>query len=836
MELQQLARIKNLMESKKVTYAQLAEASGMSVITLKRLLGNTEYNPTFETIKKIALALGVPYLEILEGKEFNAKEFLGVKGYIDYRGKITRINSLNDLRKITEQINTEVNAKSIEGEYEKQDKNNQQTQIKEPIDISSIDLSKEEEYDTKQLYTWSFRKSDDEKDIEELDVKGKKGKAEPFTNDLGNMCKGYPFKVCGEEFQNSECAYIAGLFSLNTPKSIKIQKELQECDNGYEAKKAIRRKYEQVGGLHREDWNTFNVQWMLYVVWQKVSQNKVFSKKLMVIPDNAMIVENSTYQKGETALFWGMKNEELRKAHDIIDIAVEIEQYDAKKKDVNVSKRKKRSALNHIGVWEGVNCMGKILTICKHCLEKGIEPPIDYDLLRSKQIYLFGKLLTFEDAPKAADKATQVPVEAPKRKVEEKPTEEKKTSQEGSKQVDSSENRVKGIIGAVIGDVVGSRFEFYRMKGDKIPTRYKLFASSSSLTDDTVLTMAVADALMHKKEFRDTFWTWAKRYPHAGFGRSFKTWLRGGKDLSNDSKGNGCGMRVSPVGFYANSLEETLELARQSAIISHNSEEGIRGAQSIAAATYMAKEHRPKDEIKSYIENTFGYNLDQTDEEIETKVAGLTQRGERELAENTCPLAIIAFLVTDDYESAIKKAISYSCDTDTVACMAGGIASAYYGVPQAIIDEAQEYLPQEFIDVINEFDGINLHNTRTTPKDCHRWGDIIVYGSGENKNGETEAFTASKYFGASKVLEGMEKRAYAIPTVGRSLDEIKAGVDRFIEYADANPDKTFLVTRVGCSKAGYSPKDIAPMFKRVANLPNIYLPVEFREALNSSKS
>lgn len=397
MEQQQIDRIKNMMRSKNVTYPQLSSASGLSEITLRRLLRDTNYNPTIDTIKKIALALGVPYLEILEGREFNKKEFLGVKGYVDYRGKITRINSINDLKKITEQINTELNSKDTEAKYEKLDKENQQTQATDAIDISSIDLFKEERYDTKQLYTWSFRKSDDEKDIEELDVKMKRGKTDVFKNDLGNMCKGYPFKVCGEEFQNSECAYIAGLFSQNTPMNIKIQRELQACDNGYEAKKAIRRKYEQVGGFHREDWNTFNVQWMLYVVWQKVSQNKEFSDKLRVIPDNAMIVENSSYQKGDTALFWGMKNEELRKAHDIIDIAVELEQYDAKKKDVNVSKRKKRSALNHIGVWEGVNCMGKILTICKHCLEHGIEPPIDYNLLRSKKIYLFGRLLTFEE-------------------------------------------------------------------------------------------------------------------------------------------------------------------------------------------------------------------------------------------------------------------------------------------------------------------------------------------------------------------------------------------------------------------------------------------------------
>lgn len=392
----------------------------------------------------------------------------------------------------------------------------------------------------------------------------------------------------------------------------------------------------------------------------------------------------------------------------------------------------------------------------------------------------------------------------------------------------SPEGYVRGIIGAVIGEIVGSRFEFAK----KLPRKkYKLFGSQCTFTDDTVLTMAIADALLHKKDFKDSLWEWGHRYPHAGFGRSFKKWMRGDKDISNDSKGNGCGMRVSPIGFYAKTLDEALELARQSAIISHNSMEGIKGAQSIAAAIYLARLHTPKEEIKKYIEDSFGYNLHLADEEIKTIVGGLTDLGQKQLAENTCPLAIIAFLVTEDYESSIKKAISYFIDTDTVACMTGGIAAAYYGVPVEIINEVTDFLPQEILDVINEFDGLKLHNRRITPKTFNRWGDILVYGSGENKNGETEGYSASRYFGASNVLEGIDGRTYAIPTVERSLREIQTSVDRFCEYATSHQEKTFLVTRIGCSKAGYKPKDIAPMFAKVANLPNIYLPSEFREQL-----
>ena len=401
----------------------------------------------------------------------------------------------------------------------------------------------------------------------------------------------------------------------------------------------------------------------------------------------------------------------------------------------------------------------------------------------------------------------------------------------------TSDIRVHGIIGAVIGEVIGSRFEFNRRNNKPIPSTYKLFASTCTFTDDTVLTMAIADSLLHKREFRDTIWEYGHKYPNAGFGQSFKNWMKGDKEATNNSKGNGCGMRVSPIGFYAKSLDEALELARKSAIISHNSDEGIKGAQSIAAATFLANQHTPKGEIKRYIETTFGYNLDLTDEEIEIKVSGMTKKGERELAENTCPLAIIAFLVTDDYESAIRKAIGYSCDTDTVAIMTGGMASAYYGVPMSFIEEVQEYLPQEFIDIINEFDGLHMNNHRITPSTYNRWGDILVYGSGEEEKGELAPRVFSRYFeGNPKVTDGLSGRAYAIPTVGKSLKTIKANVKRFCEFAKANQDKTFLITKIGCSEmAGYDEKDIAPMFAKIADLPNVYLPKKFREVLTENK-
>ena len=178
-----------------------------------------------------------------------------------------------------------------------------------------------------------------------------------------------------------------------------IQKELIAEPNGYSTKKVIRRKYEHIG---RKDWEQFNVQWMLYIVWQKVRQNKAFSTLLKRIPNNYIIIENSTHQKAkkgekDTSKFWGAKNKELEDKRDIAEYYEEVKNHDKRKVDITVLKMKARNNISNFGTWEGVNCMGKILTICKNSLEKGTEPPIDYELLRSKNIYLLGKLLTFDD-------------------------------------------------------------------------------------------------------------------------------------------------------------------------------------------------------------------------------------------------------------------------------------------------------------------------------------------------------------------------------------------------------------------------------------------------------
>ena len=409
----------------------------------------------------------------------------------------------------------------------------------------------------------------------------------------------------------------------------------------------------------------------------------------------------------------------------------------------------------------------------------------------------------------------------------------------------NSKNR---IIGAIIGDVVGSTYEFV----DKIPSKFKLFRNTCSFTDDTVLTVAIADALLHNRTFADAICDWGSRYTYAGFGGSFREWKKRRKKdpgATNNSKGNGCGMRVSPVGFFANSIDEAMSLAKESALLTHNSPEGIAGAQAIAVAVFMAKEKTPKEDIKGFIEKNFGYNLNMSNDEVREFISGLDRAGnthrEREWAENTCPVAIIAFLNSYGYEEAIRTAISYGGDVDTIACMAGGIAAAYYGVPQDIIDGVAPYLPKDIIDVVNKFDGLSLEN-RNTPSQIDRWaknGYVLVYGSGRDLAGETKSgsllrdnepvgYIANRRFGSKHQFEGLAGNSYAIPTVGVTLEDVCESVGRFAAYVNEHPELTFLITNVGCSKkAGFTPAEVAPLFSCIADKTNVMLPKEFREII-----
>lgn len=253
----------------------------------------------------------------------------------------------------------------------------------------------------------------------------------------------------------------------------------------------------------------------------------------------------------------------------------------------------------------------------------------------------------------------------------------------------------KGIIGAIIGDIVGSRFEFNNYRD----TDFTFFTISNSLTDDTVMTMAVAEWLVTDCNLAECMRRWGKVYPHAGYGGMFHRWLRAEEVLpAYNSFGNGAGMRVSPCGFYAKTLQEALDLAEQSAAVTHNHPEGIKGAQAIASAIFLAREGKNKEQIADYIVREFDYNLNRTCDGIR-----LTNTFD-ETCQVSCPEAIIAFMESDDFESAIRLAVSLGGDSDTIACMTGGIAAAYYGVPQEIINKAIAYLPKEMLNIIEAFE------------------------------------------------------------------------------------------------------------------------------------
>ena len=253
---------------------------------------------------------------------------------------------------------------------------------------------------------------------------------------------------------------------------------------------------------------------------------------------------------------------------------------------------------------------------------------------------------------------------------------------------------VKFLCGAIAGDIIGSFYEFNATK----KYDFYLFTPFSKFTDDTVMTVANADWLITGDSLLGVMQDYGNRYPHAGYGGMFRTWLKEDEPKPYNSFGNGSAMRVSPVGWAFDTLEKTLEAAKESAKITHNHPEGIKGAQATAVCIFMARTGKSKQEIKEYIENTFGYNLNRTCDEIRPDYHfDVTCQG-------SVPESIIAFLESTDFESAVRLAVSLGGDADTMGAITGGIAEAFYGgVPEHIRKEVLKRLPNEFINVMQKF-------------------------------------------------------------------------------------------------------------------------------------
>ncbi|MCL2077498.1 MAG: ADP-ribosylglycohydrolase family protein [Oscillospiraceae bacterium] len=248
--------------------------------------------------------------------------------------------------------------------------------------------------------------------------------------------------------------------------------------------------------------------------------------------------------------------------------------------------------------------------------------------------------------------------------------------------------------GAIIGDIVGSVYEWDNIKTKDFP----FFGEKCFFTDDTVMTIAVAEALLNggtANDFIDSMKKYGRLYPNRGYGGNFNAWLTSDDRKPYNSWGNGSAMRVSPCAWWADSLEEAELLAEKSAAVTHNHPEGIKGAQATAAAIYLARINKEKGEIKRYIEEKYGYDLSRTLDEIRPVYQF------NESCQETVPEAIIAFLESNDFEDAVRNAISLGGDSDTLAAITGSIAEAAYGVRSETITRAFQFLDDNLCALIN---------------------------------------------------------------------------------------------------------------------------------------
>jgi ADP-ribosylglycohydrolase len=250
------------------------------------------------------------------------------------------------------------------------------------------------------------------------------------------------------------------------------------------------------------------------------------------------------------------------------------------------------------------------------------------------------------------------------------------------------------MLGAVAGDIIGSLYEINNIKTKD----FDLLNPNSIFTDDTVLTVAVADKLLNGGSYEEHLKTYYHRYSTRGYGKSFRSWAKGEIVGAYNSYGNASAMRVSPVGYAFNNLEQVLLEAKNSAEVTHNHPEGIKGAQAVAASIFLARKGTNRNDIKSYIETNFNYNLSQSLDEIRPNYKFDVS------CQGSVPQAIIAFLESTNFEDAIRNAISIGGDSDTIACITGSIAEAFYGgVPVFIAEYVISKLTKHLYTTVDKF-------------------------------------------------------------------------------------------------------------------------------------
>ncbi len=254
------------------------------------------------------------------------------------------------------------------------------------------------------------------------------------------------------------------------------------------------------------------------------------------------------------------------------------------------------------------------------------------------------------------------------------------------------------MIGAIIGDIVGSRFEF----GDPPQKGFELFTQECNYTDDTICTVAVADAVLRGIDYEQSLKEWCRRYPNpmGGYGNRFYHWLFDEGTPSTDSFGNGSAMRVSSIGWLFDDYDSVKEQSRRSAVVSHSHPEGIKGAQCVASLIYWLRTCRvTKEQVAASVKRSFGYEI--------PPMCDILRIGSHGHFDGTCqetvPMAIRCFLDAESFEETIRLAVLCDGDTDTKAAIAGSIAEAYYEIPTELLEQAFAYLPAEMLDVLQQF-------------------------------------------------------------------------------------------------------------------------------------
>lgn len=265
------------------------------------------------------------------------------------------------------------------------------------------------------------------------------------------------------------------------------------------------------------------------------------------------------------------------------------------------------------------------------------------------------------------------------------------------------------MYGAILGDIIGEPYEFDRSQKTK---DFPLFNARPEFTDDTVMTIAICDAILKagldadekpmKESMIKSMQLWGHKYPRAGYGQRFYQWLVMEDTRPYNSFGNGSAMRVSSVGWLFNTLERTREVARWSAEVTHNHPEGVKGAESTASVIWMARNGYSKTQIKEYVIKEFGYDLSRSCDQIRPGYRHV------ESCQETCPEAITAFLEGESFEDVIRNAVSLGGDCDTLTDIAASMAEAFFGVPEELMKKCIEYTTPDIHEVLKKFDEIKL--------------------------------------------------------------------------------------------------------------------------------